>query len=53
MNTIKLWAGVKMTKNKKSKFSKNRKGVGVADVEFDRENGLEKVAIKAQQNHNK
>ncbi|WP_272928104.1 hypothetical protein [Bacillus sp. USDA818B3_A] len=41
-----------MTKNKKSRFSKNKKGVGVADVEFDRENGLEKISIKSQQNHN-
>jgi hypothetical protein len=42
----------KMAKNKKSKFSKNRKGVSEANVEFAGENGLEKLAIKAQQNHN-
>ncbi|MBM7652847.1 hypothetical protein [Neobacillus cucumis] len=41
-----------MTKNK-SKFSKNRKGVSEANVEFAGENGLEKVAIKAQKNHNR
>jgi len=41
-----------MVKNKKSRFSKNKKGAPVADVEFDRENGLEKMAIKSQQNHN-
>lgn len=41
-----------MAKNKKSKFSKNKKGAPEADVEFAGENGLEKMAIKAQQNHN-
>ena len=52
INTFKLRWGVNMTKNKKSRFSKNKKGVGVADVEFDRENGLEKISIKSQKNHN-
>ncbi|MEH7415847.1 hypothetical protein V7266_11250 [Neobacillus drentensis] len=42
-----------MEKNKKSKFSKNKKGAPEADVEFAGENGLEKVAIKAQKNHNR
>lgn len=38
---------------KKNQFKKNKKGVPKADVEFAGENGLEKMALKAQKSHNK
>lgn len=40
--------GEKMAKNKNNQFKNNKNAVSKADVEFAGENGLEKIALRAQ-----
>lgn len=40
--------GEKMVKNKNNQFKNNKNALPKADVEFAGENGLEKIALRAQ-----
>ncbi|WP_256859936.1 hypothetical protein [Bacillus cereus] len=42
-----------MAKNKNNQLKNNKNAVPKADVEFAGENGLEKIALRAQKNQNK
>ncbi|MFJ8355927.1 hypothetical protein [Bacillus paramycoides] len=42
-----------MDKNKKNQFKNNKNGLPKTDVELAGENGLEKIALRAQKNQNK
>ncbi|PEZ07735.1 hypothetical protein CN326_07030 [Bacillus sp. AFS018417] len=42
--------GEKMAKNKNNQFKNNKSAQPKADVEFSGENGLEKIALRAQKN---
>jgi hypothetical protein len=45
--------GEKMAKNKNSKFMKDSNALPKADIEFARENGLERKALRALKSQNK
>lgn len=45
--------GGKMAKNKNNQFKNNKNALPKEDVEFAGENGLEKIALKAQKSQNK
>ncbi|WP_442599847.1 hypothetical protein [Neobacillus sp. D3-1R] len=42
-----------MAKNKNNQMKKNKNALPKADVEFGGENGLEKIALRAQKSQNK
>ncbi|WP_433775157.1 hypothetical protein [Bacillus wiedmannii] len=42
-----------MAKNKKNQFKNNKNALPKEDVELAGENGLEKIALRAQKNQNK